>query len=109
MLILEGHAIVLAHVCREARAVGTRVHCVVGAGVGVVKMLVARLLLGTHMSDLLREVRDFGMLTELAGVVDQVLVVLSEHVQKLYYCLSAANQLNMIVSTRIMAAGNLNL
>jgi hypothetical protein len=44
--------------------------------------LVVRLLLGTHKSELLREGRDLGMLTELAGVVDQVLVVQSEHVQK---------------------------
>lgn len=82
MLVLKRHALVLAHVSGIARAVGTRGHSVVGAGVGVVKTLVVRLLLGTHKSELLGEGRDLGMLKELAGVVDQVLVVQSEHVQK---------------------------
>jgi hypothetical protein len=82
MLILESHALVLAHISGIARAVSARGHSVVGTIVSAVSVLVVKLLLSTHKSELFGEGRDLGMLTELVGVVDQVLVAQSEHVQK---------------------------
>lgn len=83
VLLMLVHALVLAHVSGIARAVSARDHVVVAADVGVVEGLVVSLLLDTLKSELLGEGRDLGMLTELAGLVDQVLVVQSEHVQKI--------------------------